>query len=955
MQAQREGCDANVAALLRERALQGAPSAEATASVLHGDEASWADTLLDLFWAVDWELEVRRELRTQLDGSDSLAEEEPVPIAAARARLAEVLSALVTQGTISHEAACLREDAPLLAAADFVHAQTFQRRGIQIRTATNFKQQKYNLLREENEGYSALLTELVAHRGPPLYAARTEDGAPWTGSYAVHEQEAPAARDARAATVLENITALVGYFHLDAARALDLVLAVFAAHVTHHYPFFVSLLRQSSWDAARIAAVLGFQFAHYAHPETRDDTPEELYVLAGLLLRDGIVPLETLAPYLAPSEGLASLKSRYQDALAACSASVGANALTMAAPLVDDDAPPTTAQETDMASATPQRDAPAQYVHVLRTALACGAIKIVHPILVENSWLFGAFPALTAVYLRVVKHMIAPVYRTLSLGKQAPSTALGQLLPGRGGLPRLQLTLYAPEPRASATERYVYFVNDWAREVAPCLDAEAVVQRALPFLAPVGAHLGQDLPLLQRLCRMGAAFWQHARETWLGVVRTQLLPAISLAPSDAALLYELWAMLSQLTYTERFRLYGEWKHRTYKRPELKFRQSETEREARGILRRVSSDNVRSSGRSLAKASHPNPVVFFTVVLHQIQSYDNLIEPVVETAKYLTPFEYDVFSFTLLEALSNPEKDRTKSDGTNASLWLKSLAAFSGAFYKKYPVTDCTPLLQYLVNQLKHNHVKDLIVLSELIQKMAGIEPIGELSEQQIAALTGGPLLQSEAALTYIPTPSGSVPTTILVARNAYKKGGARLLATLTASYLALPLLLLIAQQRQACVFLVPDTEVHIKSLGSTFDHVQETLFQYTHFLTSTLTADEFAALVPPPQDLCRRFGLEASVAFHIARPKLAHDVKVRFSTYAGRALRSWYQAQGEGRWYRRAQRRSKRRSRASDPAHIRVPRGSARASHRNRSSGCGCSAGRNKSCQRRFRRQIAGN
>ena len=167
--------------------------------------------------------------------------------------------------------------------------------------------------------------------------------------------------------------------------------------------------------------------------------------------------------------------------------------------------------------------------------------------------------------------------------------------------------------------------------------------------------------------------------------------------------------------------------------------------------------------------------------------------------------------------------------------------------------------------------------SELVQKMAGIEPIGELSEPQIAALSGGPLLQSEAALTHIPTPpnAGSVPTAVLVARTMYKKGGARLLATLTASHLALPLLILMAQQRQACVFVAPADEAHIKSLGSTLDHVQETLFQYVHFWASTEGGAAYAAHMLPAQDLLRRFGLDAAVAFHIARPKLAYEVKVR--------------------------------------------------------------------------------
>ena len=78
--------DASVAALLRACALHGAPTAHAVATVLHG-EGAWTDTLMDLVWAVDWELDARHELRQKRDGSDDVGavEAAPVPLAASPA------------------------------------------------------------------------------------------------------------------------------------------------------------------------------------------------------------------------------------------------------------------------------------------------------------------------------------------------------------------------------------------------------------------------------------------------------------------------------------------------------------------------------------------------------------------------------------------------------------------------------------------------------------------------------------------------------------------------------------------------------------------------------------------------------------------------------------------------------------------------------------------------------
>lgn len=87
------------------------------------------------------------------------------------------------------------------------------------------------------------------------------------------------------------------------------------------------------------------------------------------------------------------------------------------------------------------------------------------------------------------------------------------------------------------------------------------------------------------------------------------------------------------------------------------------------------------------------------VLVQIQIYDNLINPVVDSLKYLTSLSYDVLGYCLIESLASADRDRFKHDGTSISLWLQSLASFCGAIFKKYNI-ELTGLLQYVANQLK---------------------------------------------------------------------------------------------------------------------------------------------------------------------------------------------------------------------------------------------------------------
>ncbi|PBP16416.1 THO complex subunit 2 [Diplocarpon rosae] len=101
--------------------------------------------------------------------------------------------------------------------------ETFNR--MSIRQATNqlYRQANYNLLREETEGYSKLITELftTSAREPPTNEV---------------------AEDA-----FERVKGLIGTFDLDVGRVLDITLDVFAAVLVKHFRFFIKFLRVSSW------------------------------------------------------------------------------------------------------------------------------------------------------------------------------------------------------------------------------------------------------------------------------------------------------------------------------------------------------------------------------------------------------------------------------------------------------------------------------------------------------------------------------------------------------------------------------------------------------------------------------------------------------------------------------------------------------------------------------------
>jgi len=138
-----------------------------------------------------------------------------------------------------------------------------------------------------------------------------------------------------------------------------------------------------------------------------------------------------------------------------------------------------------------------------------------------------------------------------------------------------------------------------------------------------------------------------------------------------------------------------------------------------------------------------------------------------------------------------------------------LASFTGMLFRRYSA-DLTPVLKYIVHQLYNGQATEIVVLRELIWKMAGIEPLPSLSESQMAAMAGGPALRIEAI-------ASEARGARLDPADAVLKGPLRLGKGLLESSLALPLLIQVAQQRQACVYKAPNA--HLKSLAGLYDTV----------------------------------------------------------------------------------------------------------------------------------------
>ncbi|XP_041075794.1 THO complex subunit 2-like [Polyodon spathula] len=686
-------------------------------------------------------------------------------------------------------------------------AQQFNQKIVKIKTKLFYKQQKFNLLREENEGYAKLITEL----GQDLSGNITSR------------------------LVLENIKSLIGCFNLDPNRVLDIILEVYECR-SDQDEFFVPLIKSYMCEAQTLCHILGFKFKFYQEPN--GETPSSLYHVAAALLQHSLIELGDLYVHLLPMDP--SILEEHKREIT--EAKQIARKLTMV--VVPSEKTDEKDKEKEKEEEKNEKPPDNQKLGLLEALLRIGDWQHAQSIMDQMPPFYAASHKSVAVALCQLLHItIEPLYRRAGVPKGA-----------KGALNRPLKSKQAPKP-AEAFE-------DLRKEV-------------FTMLCYLGPHLSHDPVLFAKIVRLGKGFMKEYQtdkqedkdrmdtllSCFLSITDQVLLPSLTLMDCNACMSEELWGFFKMFPYQHRYRLYGQWKNETYNsHPLLVKVKAQTVDRAKYIMKRLTKENVKPSGRQIGKLSHSNPTILFDYMLSQIQWYDNLITPVVDSLKYLTSLNYDVLAYCIIEALANPEKEKMKHDDTTISAWLQSLASLCGSVFRKYPI-ELAGLLQYVTNQLKAGKSFDLLILKEVVQKMAGIEIADEMTQEQLEAMTGGEQLKAEGGYF------GQIRNT--------KKSSQRLKDALLDHELALPLCLLMAQQRNGVVFL-EGGEKHLKLVGKLYDQCHDTLVQFGGFLASNLSTEDYIKRVPSVDILCNQFHTPHDAAFFLSRPMYAHQILSKY-------------------------------------------------------------------------------
>ncbi|KAJ1330384.1 hypothetical protein BSLG_009518 [Batrachochytrium salamandrivorans] len=801
-----------------------------------------------------------------------------------RSRLVDITKKIIIRNFIPNVIFTERLEIELLGAVNLVtNSPVFSRKIIRTNTMMLYKQSKFNLLREESEGYSKLLMELTCSLPRPLDVYWEADKSKL--SHAELSKLRKTHIHERALTAIRNIQSLIGSFDLDPNRVLDIVLDVFTANVLDYWDFFVEMLLQGPWKPRIVkktikkrvrnadgsgmsdvdvqvestegrdvvGQILGFKFQFYNQVDVLQPTPQQLVWVAAILIKHKVVQLSHLYAHLNSPD--ASHSADYDDYLkelkAKCSTAGRYATTALSGSLGGDDGslPASSLFSVEAETNKPSKPKLPDQKGALASALiAIGDLSSARTILDRLPHLasmYSDIPENMCRALQVVVEDIDSTLRPLHSSKitRKPVPSIDKYPPPVNTLsPKLLFSFDSVHMgRKIQPVRQQFFYHLWKDGIPRASDYASAFRIIKTLLTYVGPNLYLDPCLMSKIIRIGRVHIEHTH-------------------SNPGLAQDLWLLVKLWPYTTRYALYGEWKHVTYKRtPELEVALFGCQKDCRYIMARLSKETIKQYGRHIAKVAHSNPVIAFSYILKQLESYDNMISVVVDASRYLTDLEFDVMSFCLIEALADRKKQRVEANGTYISPWLKSLSVFTGMLFRRHDV-EMTGMLQYIANQLASDNVYDLIVLQEIISSMSGVKPLDDATELQLDALAGGDTVRREAL--------------IIESLRLTRKPTGRLVEALVQSKLAMPIGLLIARQRKEIIFCTNTDE--LKILGWLNDYCQCKFLLYFDFLSSNLPIDVYTKGVPSMNILVRDYGLDMEVAFHILRPVLSHTLR----TYA---------------------------------------------------------------------------
>ncbi|OLY80910.1 THO complex subunit 2 [Smittium mucronatum] len=578
-----------------------------------------------------------------------------------------------------------------------------------------------------------------------------------------------------------EIQKAIGIYSIDPNRVADIILDLFIANLKYYWPFFIAIFSKSElWNLKNpsntLSQLLGhkLQFFQKNLAIKENYIPEEIIGVASLLISNNIIDISILYNFLSPTdeEFISEIKKINKELLELAGSSTYslANMLSLDDLASGDDDDGDILDEGSVGEEkenTTKDTVINQKILLIYSLLGNGDLSSSLMLLNKFPGITTAFPEVSDYICRILERLIVPISENLN--KNFFVRQSDYELVRRGQLKNInpEYILWInpfPPNGLSYRKRISYFFETfWTINKFPIInDINDLPDTMYPWLSLIGPQLSRNIVLLTdiiRICKVELSNLDLPTELklnskWTGIFRLFVIPAISKAKCNPALINEAWGVLNKFDIRTRFSIYHEWKDLRYsENVEMEAVKKSSLSEIRSVLRRLSKETVKTMGRKLCKVCHMNPLVALPLIVDRISYDDNLIGPIVEALRFLTPLGIDILMFVAIEVMFDNNRPRVKKNGVDLSNWLSSLCNFTSTLVRRFSTSNPDLLLTCLVQKLvlvlngaeKNQDVLfELEILNEFLIKLAAIEPLSNPSLQQIQALQGGPLLIREA-------------------------------------------------------------------------------------------------------------------------------------------------------------------------------------------------------------------
>lgn len=734
---------------------------------------------------------------------------------------------------------------------------------------------KYNLTYEANEGFSKLIVFLTE--------SFESDESAFMVDYTIR-----------------GMDLITGHYNLDPIRVLDIILDISSVYCTKNYRFCIDFLKKTRWwpvnnesDCSSLenldkgGCTLATKLISEklkSRSKTSKPLTEGYKILAVLLIKEGFISFGQLFKLVDPSEEdmdklKAKIKLKIEDEIFKASA----NALALSGPLADD----SEEEDTDKGKQnidkdkkhSKQKDAdekdeiPNTKLILLHYSLCLGLYWPSIYILSKYPYLVDADDDIPKLIMRLFKECLKPITNQISILSETQKLQLSKTKKNSifkddsvyfEDLKLATTEVYNPFQEIGGLKHYIFFYHEWNKDLPQIENFDDLVKISNEILFFISSKWSNDLELFSLISKFGVLQlnqidkndenYQTVNNDWFDYFRKYIFPASSIIEENPLASYDFFELLRKFPIQSRYNLYGELLNVISKNNnDVKLHYSKAEKETKDILKRITKENVKPMMRRLAKISFSNPLPSFMVIISQVESYDNLSNLIVDSARYFTDYAWDILPFVLLTRLTAP-RNSIQKDGMNDAQWLQSLSTFIAKLSKRYSSMNLEPILTFILKSFHQKKLIGLTILREIVNQMGGIQMSSNLSGLQIKLINSSEVLQK------------LVFNVILDKREESINPGKRLLNNLISSNQLSELFILLCQYHKTLGFEI-SKDSYLKIIANQIDELVSVLHSFIELINyfGKDQKDSLKNSLVTVNDLINKYNVDFTWAFELWR------------------------------------------------------------------------------------------